>query len=294
MHAAARLILIVLLAMMSTGCDYVRDKLSPTSPTPVGPPAAGAAISYTAMGASDALGVGSSAQCQPFAPCDTGKGYVQVTTRELRAASHDVALINLGIPAAVLSPAIQEIARSKGRDVPANFIDQEMAFLAPATTLVTIFGGANDANALGYALQQGAGGADVNGYIDTQVRAFGADYDRLVQGIRSRAPSAFIVVLNVPNLAAMPYAAGYTQVERQTLQRIAVGFAREANRKAGRGVAVLDLMCDPGVYDGTRISSDGFHPNDAGYAYLAQRVLAVVNGASSTPAASCSQMQAVP
>jgi lysophospholipase L1-like esterase len=294
MHRILRLALVVTVALAASGCDYVKDKLSsPTSPTPVGPPATGAAISYTAMGASDALGVGGSVQCGLFAPCDNGTGYVQVAARELRAQAHDVSLINLGIPAAVLSPTIQRIARDRGRDVPANFVDQEMAFLAPGATLVSVFGGANDANALGYALQQGAGGADVNGYIDAQVRAFGADYDHLVQGIRSRAPGAYVVILNVPNLALMPYASGYSLAERQALQRIAVGFNREANRQAGSGVSVIDLMCDAGVYDRSRVSSDGFHPNDAGYAYLAQRLLAVINGASSSPASACSQMQAV-
>ena len=56
-------------------------------------------------------------------------------------------------------------------------------------------------------------------------------------------------------------------------------MSREANRQAGTGVSVLDLMCDAQVYDASRFSSDGFHPNDAGYAYLAQRLQAIVNGA---------------
>lgn len=290
----ARFCLVVLLAIAASGCDFIKDKLSPTSPTPAGPPAAGAAIAYTAIGASDALGVGGSVPCQPFSPCETGTGYVPRLTREMRAQSHEVTHVNLGIPAAVLSPAIQQIARTHGRDVPANFIDHELAFLAPGATLVTVFAGGNDANAVGFAMQRGAHGSDITGYVDTQIRTFGTDYDRLIQGIRSRAPAAFIIVINLPNLAALPYSAGYTQQERQVLQRLSVGFSREANRQAGSGVVVLDLMCDAAVYDPSRLAADGFHPNDAGYAYLSQRLLAIANGAASSPAASCSQMQVVP
>jgi lysophospholipase L1-like esterase len=289
-----RLCLAAVLAITGSGCDFIKDRLSPTSPTPVGPPAAGVAVSYSAIGASDALGVGASVPCQLFSPCESGTGYVPQLAREMRAQSRDVTTVNLGIPAAVLSPAIQTIARSHGRDVPANFIDHELAFLAPGATLVTVFAGGNDANAIGFAMQRGAHGTDITGYVDTQIRTFGTDYDRLIQGIKSRAPSAFIIVINLPNLAAFPYAAGYTQQERQVLQRLSVGFSREANRQAGSGVVVLDLMCDAAVYDRSRLAADGFHPNDAGYAYLAQRLLAIVNGGASSAAASCSQMQVVP
>jgi lysophospholipase L1-like esterase len=78
------------------------------------------------------------------------------------------------------------------------------------------------------------------------------------------------------------------------LQAISVGFAQEINRRSGAGVVVLDVLCDPQVYDRARYSSDGFHPNDAGYAYLAERLLAVVNGATPPVASSCSQMSLVP
>ena len=76
---------------------------------------------------------------------------------------------------------------------------------------MTIFGGGNDANALGFAIQQGAAGStDLATYIDGQVRAYGSDFDRLTQRIRAWATGAYVVVLNLPNLASMPYSAGYT------------------------------------------------------------------------------------
>jgi lysophospholipase L1-like esterase len=169
-----------------------------------------------------------------------------------------------------------------------------LPFIPSNTTLVTVFGGGNDANALADAILRGAAGGDIKAYINTQVGAFGSDYDRLVRGIRSRAADAFIVVINLPNLAALPYASGGTTQQRQVLQQIAVGMSREANRQAGTGVVVVDLMCDVQVYDASRFSSDGFHPNDAGYAYLAQRVQAFVNGAPSSPLSTCGQMAVVP
>jgi len=286
--------MLAILATGVAGCGLFKKATDAlTSPSPIGPPAANAAIRYTAIGASDANGVGSTAVCAPFTSCENGNGYVPVLARQLRS-SHDVTLVNLGIPAAVLSPAIQAVAKAAGRDIIANFIDQEMPSVPTNATLVTTFGGGNDANAVADAIARGAAGSDVKGYINTQVGAFGVDYDRLVRGIRSRAADAFIIVINLPNLAALPYASGGTTPQRQILQQIAVGMSREANRQAGTGVAVLDLMCDAQVYDPSRFSSDGFHPNDAGYAYLAQRLQAIVNGAASSPSASCGQMAVVP
>ena len=291
---AARL-LVLLVAVAAAGCDAIKDAFTPSPSSPaVGPPAAGAAISYAALGASDALGVGSSAPCQLFTACSGGTGYVQRLTRELTAQNHETTLVNLGIPAAVLSPAIHDLARAHNREVPANFIDHQLTFVPASATLVTIFGGANDANAVGDAMRKGAAGSDPKGFADAQIQAFGRDYDRLVRGVRERAANAFIIVMNVPNLAALPYAAGYTLQERQVLQHLAVGLTREANSQAGTGIVVLDLMCDGSVYEASRLASDGFHPNDAGYEYLMQRVLAVVNGASTSAASSCAAMSVVP
>jgi lysophospholipase L1-like esterase len=275
------------------GCGLFGDDESPTGPSTPAPPAPSAPVRYTAIGASDAIGVGATVVCVPFTPCENGTGYVPVLARHLRT-SREVTLTNLGIPGAVLSPAIHQIAQAQGRDIPANFVDREMPFVPANATLVTIFGGANDTNALGEAIERGAAGNDLRGYIAAQVRAFGADYDRLVRGVRSRAPEAFIVVVNVPNMAGLPYATGYSQQRRQVLQAIAVGFSREANRQQADGIAVLDVMCDPQSYDRARFSGDGFHPNDAGYAALADRLLGIANGARPPVPSQCSQTTLVP
>ena len=278
---------------LAGGCGLFGDDESPTGPSAPAPPAPTAAVRYAAIGASDAVGVGATVVCVPFTPCENGTGYVPLLARHLRG-SREVTLTNLGIPGAVLSPAIHQVVQAQGREIPANFVDREMPFVPANATLVTIFGGANDTNALGEAIERGAAGNDLRGYIAAQVRAFGADYDRLVRGVRSRAPEAFIVVVNVPNMAGLPYASGYSQQRRQVLQAIAVGFSQEANRQRGDGVAVLDTMCYPPSYDRGRFSGDGFHPNDAGYATLADRLLAIVNGTAPPVPAQCSQMTLVP
>ena len=248
---------------------------------------------YTAIGASDAMGVGGTVPCLPFTTCDGGTGYVPLVVRQLRT-TRTVTLLNLGIPGAVLSPTIHEIGGRFGRDIPANFVDREMPFVQSNATLVTIFGGGNDVNALGDAIERGAAGSDVRAYVETQVRAFGADFDRLVRGVRDRAPGAFIVVLNLPNFALLPYASNYSPQRRQVLQAISVGFSREANEQQGNGAVVVDLMCDARTYEAGRFSNDGFHPNDAGYSQIAEKLLAAINGNPSSPPGSCSQMTRLP
>ena len=293
LRVAAYAILLPASIVGLVACGLFDKDESPTAPSTPRPPVASAPVRYAAIGASDAIGVGASVVCVPFTPCENGTGYVPLLARRV-AGSREVTLTNLGIPGSVLSPTIYQIAQAHGRDIPANFVDREMPFVPSNATLITIFGGANDTNALADAIERGAAGNDVRGYIATQVRAFGADYERLVRGVRTRAPEGFIILLNVPNMAGLPYAAGYSQSRRQVLQAISVGFAQEANRQAGPGVVVLDVLCDPQVYDRGRYSGDGFHPNDAGYAYLAERLLTVVNGATPSVATTCSQMNLVP
>ena len=266
-----------------------------TSPTAPSPPSPSQTIVYTAIGASDAAGVGSSAVCVPFTECPNGMGYVQVVVRRL-SEGRQVKLTNLGVPGAVLSPEIQSLSGQYPPSAPTNFIASEMPFVARDSTLVTIFAGGNDTNVVGRAAERGAGGSDPAGYIDQQVRGFGTSFSTLLQGIRQRAPSARIVVANLPNMAGLPYAAGYTQTQRQGLQRISVGFTTQViNQLTSQGVVVVDMMCDARSYDPANYSSDGFHPNDRGYAYIADMfVNAILSGSAPPPRASCAQMSLVP
>lgn len=263
------------------------DSGSPTAPS--GPPAPGASLIYSAVGASDVLGIGSSTPCFIFEDCN-GTGYVWVAARQLRSQGYTVTVGSLGIPAAVISKSFQDLGTQYGRTIPGNLIDQEMPFVNRDAAIVTIFTGANDVNTITGALGGGAGGSDTAGYIDQKVAGFAADYATLVNGIRARASSARIIVLNLPNMGAMPYLATASLAQKQAAQRTSVRMTTTAINTL-QGVTVIDLMCDTRLYQGSFYSSDGFHPNDSGYAVLgAEVVKAVTNPSYPAPRASCPQM----
>jgi lysophospholipase L1-like esterase len=281
--AARALVLLALIG--AAACD---NNDSPTTPTP---PANPNEVFYAAIGASDAVGVGATVPCFPFADCPDGTGYVPLTARRLRTDGKIVSLTNLGIPGAVLNSEIQTLGNSLGRGIQGNFIDRELPFVPRNATLVTIFAGGNDANTIGEAVAQGRGGADPTGFVGSLVTNFGRDMRSLVTGVRDRAPNARIIVLNLPNMAGLPYAAPLTVAQKRILQSIAVGLSAQANALATQGVLVLDLMCDARTYQQGNYSSDGFHPNDAGYTYLHGLVYAAATtGSAPPPSASCGPM----
>lgn len=284
-----RILLISLAVVSLTGCDMLKngssDPTSPSTPT---------SYAYTAIGASDAIGYGSSNVCFPFTACPNGTGYVQDLGRKYQADHPSVTLdlLNMGIPGAVLGPSVMNLGNSLGLGIPANFIDGELPFIQTNGSLVTIFAGGNDARTVGSALQAGRGGSDINGYILNQASQFGADLNTLVNGVKAKSPQARIVILNLPNLAGTPFAAGYSLTDKQALQTIAVTFTAQINAFATKGASVVDLMCDGNMYNAANFSSDGFHPNDAGYTYMAGLIYTIVkNGSATAPQSSCSQMK---
>ena len=289
-----RIVVVVSVMVMSQGCDKLGLGKSPTEPT--GPPTAGSTIYYSAVGASDANGVGSSVPCVPFDECTGGMGYVPVTARSLKTQGFNVTLLNLGIPTAVIGRDFQTLGQQYNRIIAGNFIDQEMLFVQPNATLVTIFAGINEVNVVTAALGGGAGGSDPNGYMDAQVRAFGTDYTTLLAGIRTRAGSPRIVALNVPNPAGLPYLAGTSLAQRQAGQRVAVAMTKTVvNPLLSSNIVVVDLMCDSRSYIPSNYSSDGLHPNDAGYAYIASEVVKAITSSSyPAPQNSCPAMTIVP
>jgi len=282
-------------AALVTSCDKLGlggDK-SPTAPSP---PAAGSTVVYTAIGASDANGVGSSVVCVPFTECPDGRGYVPVAVRTLKAQGFTVTLRNLGIPTAVIGRDFQTLGQQYGRTIEGNFIDQEVPFVLSNSTVVTVFAGGNEVNTITAALGGGAGGANPQAFIDAQVAAFRADYATLLDGIRSRASGARIVVLNVPNMAGLPYLAGASLSQRQAAQRASVAMTTTVvNPLAGQGIVVVDAMCDARSYQGGNYSGDGLHPNDAGYAFIASEIVRGITSASyPAPQNSCGPMTIVP
>lgn len=291
-------LLLVVTSFATTGCDKLGlgSGNGPTSPTPAGPLTPGAAIVYTAIGASDAVGVGSTRPCDElvnlFGDCPDGLGYVPVTARRLKAQGFSVSLRNMGIPTAVISRTFQTLGQQYGRQIVGNFIDSEVPFVLSNTTLVTIFAGGNDVNTITAALGGGAGGADPAGYIDRQVSQFAGDYATLVAGVRDRASAARIVIINLPNLGALPFLAGSTLAQRQAAQRASVGMTTAVNKISN--VTIVDLMCNAQTYAASTYSSDGFHPSDAGYAFIAGEVVLAATTTYHSPATSCAQMTVVP
>ena len=291
-------LLIVSAASGVTGCSKLGlgDAESPTGPS--APPPAGSTIRYTAIGASDAIGWGSTQFCIPFATsCPNGQGYVPVAERQLEGLGYTVSLLNLGIPSAVISRRVQTLGGQYGGPIVGNFIDSEMPFVQTDATLVTIFAGGNDANWIRAAANGGAGGTDVNGFIDQQIRSFGEDYSTLIDGIRNQSKSARIVVLNLPNLGGLPYLAGASLNDRRMAQRISVGMTTTVINpfRTSKGVVVVDLMCEARLYQASSISSDGFHPNDTGYSIIAAAVVsATTSNSYPAPSSSCGEMTRVP
>jgi lysophospholipase L1-like esterase len=281
------LILVAGLTLFTAACS----KDSPTSPTP----APNATPIYSAIGASDAVGVGGSVVCVPFQDCPSGTGYVYVLFRRLTEGRAGT-LTNVGVPASVMSPRIVDLGRRIARSYPGNFLDNQAAFVNPQSTVVTIFAGGNDANTIIQVIRdQQAGTDDFRGFIDTTVRQWGEDYVALVRRVRDRAPNTRLVVINLPNLAAAPYAAGGSTFERSMLQRIAVGLSDQANALTAQGVSVVDLMCEPRLYDAANFSADGFHPSDRGYALMAELSYpAMVNPTHPTPQGDCAPRRIFP
>jgi lysophospholipase L1-like esterase len=150
-------------------------------------------------------------------------------------------------------------------------------------------------NVVTNALGSGAGAGDQLGFINAQVRAFADDYATLLGVVRSRAPSARIVALNLPNMAGIPFLAGASLQQRQAAQKLSVGFTTTViNPLTAQNVIVIDLMCDPRAYQASTYSGDGFHPNDTGYAWMAAEVVSAATTSYKSPQASCAQMTVVP
>ena len=255
-----------------------------------------AAPRYTALGASDAVGIGASVPCVPLTDCPGGTAYVPRVLRHLREATPTTTLTNLGIPGAVMSREVQDLAVSVGIGVNFNIMQNEGPFVPRDTTVLTVFAGGNDVNHIATAIDRGAaGGGDANAYIDARIADFVNDYVELIGIVRGRASTTRIVALNLPNFAGLPFAVGRPTRDRQWLQRLSVGFSQQAiNTLVGQGVAVVDLLCNPRSYQGSSYSSDGFHPNDTGYTFMAEEIIRALNGQTAPPAANCPQTTIVP
>jgi lysophospholipase L1-like esterase len=173
------------------------------------------------------------------------------------------------------------MSRSYRPAVDSNFLEQELPFVQRDSTVVTIFAGGNDTNVVARSVS-GSANDNPRAYVDDQVEKFATDMQTLISGIRSRAPSARIVITNLPNFAGAPFTRKYTLDQRRALQQISVGFSVEGiNPLASQpNVAVVDLLCEDRFYVSSSYSSDGFHPSDAGYAIMAEKMLTAIRSSS--------------
>ena len=95
-------------------------------------------------------------------------------------------------------------------------------------------------------------------------------------------------------MGAMPFLARATGDQRLAAQTLSVGMTRTVfNPVTSSGVLVIDLMCDARAYQASTYSSDGFHPNDVGYAWIAAEVVAATTTTYKAPASTCPQMTMV-
>ena len=186
---------------------------------------------------------------------------------------------NLGIPGAFIGPDFEALSSQYGTgfpgipgyDIKGNFIDSEVPFVPKDSTVVTIFAGGNDVRTVARALELGAGGSQPQAYSTSRSPTSRPISTACCAGSEDRAPQARIVAANLPNFAALPYTSGYSSTQRLWVQKISVGFATQVNALASQGVAVVDLLCSTQFTNRSNFSSDGFHPNDAGYAALRRR-----------------------
>jgi len=290
----------------------------PRHPTP-----APVALEYTAIGASDAVGFGASIPCTTATPAAgpadpgclnlTGTGYVPDLAKTFIKNGTSVTLDDLGFSGAVLGPDIlaesnmfgpigspdQCTPRGASDAYPTDFITDEVPQIPANTTFVTIFAGGNDTNGLVNALGCGAGGTTAQSqaaFIATWVTNFGNDLTTLIGDIRAVAPSAGIVIANLPNFSQIPVGlavAGQDPAAGQALAAFSTAFdlnVIDPLATASPAIPVVDLLCNSSSYNPANFYTDGFHPNDAGYALLAAQFYAQSIAASpALPSTTCSE-----
>ena len=276
-------------------------------------------VRYTAIGASDAAGYGASVTCNTsqnpvqvaLPTCPGGTGYVPDIVRLLDARPHTtVALNDLGISGAVVGPktrALIDMYGSQGSSAPClprtgsdltpgDFITNELPNLTGTETLVTIFAGGNDTNGIVNAvacLEIAGDGAQIPAFLTSALAQFGTEFEQLVAAVNAKSPNAKVVIANLPNFAGIPFAQSpEISPVKPFLQSVSVGIDQTVYLpEAKLGLPVVDLLCNPASYVPTNFYTDGFHPNDAGYAAFAAAFLAQILAKTPTlPQSSCSFM----
>ncbi len=248
-----------------TGCELLKSPSEPSDPPP--PPNV---VNYTAIGASDAIGFGSSSACLPFTPCPEGKGYVQLLEKRLKADGKTVTLLNLGLPGGVLGAEIQAIGNQLGPRHPDELPRQRSPVCRHrrhARDGVCRRQRREHGGRRGRGRIWRSGRARLRDGAGRRVRPGPEENDGRHQGARAACAHRRAEPAESRGIAIRRR--DTRQPRRRALQNIAVRFSAEINKLTSQGATVVDIMCDGGFYQVSRYSSDGFHPNDAGYARMA-------------------------
>ncbi len=148
-----------------------------------------------------------------------------------------VHLINLGIPGITLHDALN--------------LELPVA-LDSHPKLVTIWLGVNDiANKV-------------------PVTSYSHDLDLMLTRLESQAPTAYILIANIPDLTLLPYFASYNQ---QELHHIIEDYNATIAQEAQQHHAILVNLSQQNynLRDHPEyVSNDGLHPTDLGYAQIAE------------------------
>ena len=222
-RSLARLGSLLAAASALAGCISLNGIIQPGSES------TGRVYDYTAIGASDAVGVGSSRPCQtatvvvgsdseqlPSPPsCPNGKGYPPDIVGLLTAGSSTVQLTDLGISGAAIGPTERTLGNTwepfvfgcANPCIPGDFLTDELPLIPSGHNTVTIFAGGNDTNAIFAHVAVACAECtpqQIQAMIGTDITNFGLDYETLVGTIHQLFPFARIYLANLPNFGLIP------------------------------------------------------------------------------------------
>lgn len=242
---------------------------------------------YVAMGSSFAagLGLGPRAPGSPFVCMRSALGYPHLLARQAGLTLVDVAC----------SGSTTDHILNGG---PA-FVRPQLDAVGPQTRLVTITSGGNDVSYVGD-LTMSAGAAGRLGKLlwkgakPLAQRDFAkvtANFQRIVQDIKARAPSALVVLVSYPDILPPQGTCGQLGFDAQMagLGREIAASLREATRVAAErsGALFVDMSAvgtghdacsaDPWVNGASPASGAPFHPSAAGAEATARAVFQIVS-----------------
>jgi len=200
-------------------------------------PRMASAYTYTALGASDAVGVGASPMTD---------GYVYLIANSLNTARPGSwTLINRGV------------SGYRAPDIENNTLQPA---IADAPDVVTIFVGGDDVKD---SVLTGESTASL-------IARFQPAYTDIINQLRTRT-RALVITATIPDLSMVPVAAHLTPTQLALAHADSIAVNNVITSvAAANSVPVVDLFDNAGSYNPANFSSDGFHPNNTGYALLAQ------------------------